>query len=525
MAGWPVQEPRRAARGMIASLNPLASAAGLRVLQKGGNAVDAAIAAGAVLTVVEPWTGQLGGDAFMLIANGADQSISAVNGSGAAPAAAEPGRYRRLGSIPETGWLAATVPGIVDAWHVALERYGTMPLAMLLEDAVEYAEHGFPVTARQARQNQEMVAVAMAFPETQEIFSPQGRAPAAGQLLRQQNLAATLRALQVDGPDGFYRGSIARAIVDASDRGGGLFTLADFAEHRTEVLDPIRTTYRGWTVVEQPPVSQGVILLMALNLLETAELPTTAATRIHRQVEAHKLALQERLQFVGDPRTAQLDLDRLLDKSHAIELAKRIEPARARPLGTVPAGHPDTTYLCVVDEARNVVSYIHSLYAGNGVVAGPTGVLLNNRMGCFSLEEGSPNLLQGGKRPIHTLNSWLLLRDGRPRLVGGTPGSFWQVQTNLQLINHLVDDGLPAQPAVDAPRWRMGSQTSWTDSSLELEGRFGEAAAAELRRLGHQVSLLGDWEAGGSAQVIAIESEALVGATDPRPGTGAVLGY
>jgi gamma-glutamyltranspeptidase/glutathione hydrolase len=215
----------------------------------------------------------------------------------------------------------------------------------------------------------------------------------------------------------------------------------------------------------------------------------------------------------------------LLDKDRATALAAQIDPRRASALKPVAAGHDDTTYLCVVDEARNVVSYIHSLYAGNGVVAGDTGVLLNNRMSCFTLEDGSPNQLGPGKRPIHTLNSWLLIRDGVVRTVGGTPGSFWQVQTNLQLINGLIDRGMTVRAAVDAPRWRMGPQTSWTDDSVELEGRFGEAAAEALRQRGHHVQLIGDWESGGAAQVITLDRAMLEGAGDPRPGSSAVLGY
>jgi len=510
---------------MIASVNPLASAAGLRVLRSGGNAVDAAIAAGAVLTVVEPWSGQLGGDAFLLVASAERKRVRAINGSGAAPLAASLARYQAEGRIPESGWLAATVPGLVDAWRVALEGHGTMSLSALLEDAIHYAERGFPLTERQARSNREMAEVAAPFPETRAIFFPDGHPPPAGYLLRQPDLARTLRTLQTEGPEAFYRGRIADAIVAASMRADGLFAARDFIDHQTEVLDPIQTTYRGWTVLEQPPVSQGLILLIALNILETARLPADPADRIHLQLEAHKLALSERLRQVGDPRVSPVDLGPLLSKSRAASLAHRIDRQRAAALQPEPAGHPDTTYLCVVDEARNVVSYIHSLYAGNGVVAGDTGILLNNRMGCFSLEEDSPNRLAPGKRPMHTLNSWMLLRDGRPHTVGGTPGSFWQVQTNLQLISGLLDARLPLQAAVDAPRWRMGRQTSWTDASLELEGRFGQATADSLRRFGHQVALIGDWEAGGSAQLIELDGTGLVGAGDPRPGTSTVIGY
>lgn len=522
--GWPPQEPRRAPRGMIASLNALASAAGLRVLQAGGNAVDAAVAAGAVLTVVEPWTGQLGGDVFMLIAPAGSTQVTAINGSGAAPAAATLDRYHALGRIPESGWLAATVPGMVAGWHMALERFGSRRLADLLDDAIGYADEGFPLTARQARQNAEMAAIGREFAETRAIFYPNGEAPAAGYHLRQRDLAQALRTLQRDGARAFYAGAIADSIVAASRRGGGLFELEDFAGHRTDVLPAISTTYRGRTIFEQPPVSQGLILLIALNILDVEPLPAEDPERIHRQVEAHKLALIERLTAVGDPATVDVDLPGLLEKSRGRVLASSIDPHHARALQPVAATHPDTTYLCVVDEARNVVSYIHSLYEGNGVVAGETGILLNNRMRCFSLEPG-PNQLAPRKRPIHTLNSWIVADDQGPRIVGGTPGSFWQVQTNLQVINNLIDRELPLQAALDAPRWRMGPQTSWSDSSLELEARLGEEAAASLRARGHEVRLIGDWSSGGAAQAIAIEETALVGAGDPRPGTSSVLGY
>lgn len=525
MGGWPAQEARRAPHGMIATINPLASAAGLRVLRDGGNAMDAAIAAGAVLTVVEPWSGQLGGDAFLLVASAERRTVTAINGSGAAPQQATIDRYQALGRIPVSGWLAASVPGLVDAWQVALERFGTRPLGTLLEDAIGYAEAGFPLTARQARQNAEMAAIAAAFPDTRAVFFPDGRPPGAGFHLRQPDLARTLRTIQAEGAAAFYRGSIARAIVAASDRGGGLFSEHDLAEHRSDVLDPIQATYRGWTVAEQPPVSQGLIVLIALKILEGLDPSSDPADRVHLQVEAHKLALVERLKHVGDPAFSPAAVDHLFSGARGHALAERIDRRRASTLQHEAAGHPDTTYLCVVDEARNVVSYIHSLYAGNGVVAGNTGILLNNRMDCFSLDPNSPNQLAPGKRPVHTLNSWMLLQDGRPQVVGGTPGSFWQVQTNLQLITNLIDLGMPIQAALDAPRWTMGGQTTWSDSSLSLEARFGDAVFGSLRERGHRVQAIGDWGAGGAAQIIRIEDGMLMGGGDPRPGTSSVIGY
>jgi gamma-glutamyltranspeptidase/glutathione hydrolase len=523
--GWPAQEARRAPHGMIASVNPLASAAGLRVLCDGGNAMDAAIAAGAVLTVVEPWSGQLGGDAFMLVSSADRGTVTAINGSGAAPHQGTIDRYLSLGRIPEYGWLAASVPGLVDAWRVAVERFGTRTLGTLLEDAIGYAEAGFPLTARQARNNAEMAAIAAEFPDTRAVFFPDGRPPPAGFRLRQPDLARTLRTIQAEGAAAFYRGSIARAIVAASDRGGGLFSERDLAEHRTDVLEPIQATYRGWTVLEQPPVSQGLIVLIALTILEALDPSTDPADRVHLQVEAHKLALTERLIHVGDPAFSPAAIDQMISAERGRALARRVDRRHAIPLRPQPAGHPDTTYLCVVDEARNVVSYIHSLYAGNGVVAGDTGILLNNRMGCFSLDPNSPNRLAPGKRPVHTLNSWMLLQNGMPQVVGGTPGSFWQVQTNLQLISNLIDLGMPVQQAIDAPRWTMGGQTSWSDSNLSLEARFGDTVVRSLRERGHSVEPIGDWAAGGAAQVIRIEGEMLTGGGDPRPGTSSVIGY
>jgi gamma-glutamyltranspeptidase / glutathione hydrolase len=513
---------------MIASVNMLASSAGLAVLRQGGNAVDAAVAAGAVLTVTEPWSGQLGGDGFLLVRSGETGQVTAINGSGAAPAGARLEAFAARGGIPETGWWASTVPGLVDAWRVALERFGSRPLAELLEPAVAYAEDGFPLTARQCRSIQEMAAVVAESPETAAIFLPGGSAPQPGYRLRQPALARTLRRLQAAGPDDFYRGEIAAALVSASDNGGGLFTAQDLSDHRTVVLEALRATYRGWTVYEQPPVSQGIVVLLALMILEHFDLPRLApasAETIHLQVEAHKLALADRLGHLGDPRFEQVPTASLLSATHARLQAQRLDRRRAAGLAPLPAEPPDTTYLCTVDRARTIVSYIHSLYGGSGVVAGDTGILLNNRMAGFSLDPNSPNRLDPGKRPIHTLNSWMLFQDEQPRAVGGTPGAYWQIQTNLQLISQLIDFQAGAQAAVDAPRWTMGPQTDWSDTSLNLEARVGAEVLTELQQRGHAARMMGAWAAGGAAQLVTLETDGtLCGAGDPRPGTSAVLG-
>ena len=526
---WPEQEPRRAPTAMIASVNPLASAAGLAVLREGGNALDAAVAAGAVLSVVEPWSGQLGGDAFLLIRPSRTGKVTAVNGSGAAPLAASLERYQAEGGIPSSGWLAASVPGIVDAWQAALELFGTRPLASLLEAAIHYAEAGFPLTARQCRSISEMAPAAAAFPETAAIFLPEGEPPRPGHLLRQLDLARTLRAIKAQGARVFYTGEVASAILEASDRAGGLFSARDFAEHRTVIQDPIQREYRGSIVVQQPPVSQGIVVLMALAILEQFDLPGSSrgtADAVHLQVEAHKLALGDRLRTLGDPRFVKVPVDELLSKPHARSQAQRLDPGRAGQVQPVGAGHPDTSYLCVVDQDRNAVAYIHSLYFGNGVVAGGTGVLLNTRMLGFSVDRTSPNCLAPGKRPVHTLNSWMLCQGGSLRYLGGTPGAFWQIQTNLQLISELVDFGSELQAAVDAPRWRLGSQSDWADTTLSLESRFAAEVFAELKARGHRVEPLGEWAQGGAVQVISLEPDGtLQGAGDLRPGTSAVLGY
>jgi gamma-glutamyltranspeptidase/glutathione hydrolase len=524
-AGWPAQEAVQAPQAMVASVNPLASAAGLDILRRGGNAVDAALGMGAVLTVVEPWSGQLGGDGFLLIAEPAKGQVTAINGSGAAPAAATLERYEALGSIPESGWLASSVPGLVDAWQVAAERLGSWPLARLLEPAVTYAEGGIPLTGRQANSIAHMSGAMTA--DSRVTFLPGGTPLRAGARLVQRDLARTFRTLQAEGATAFYRGSIAERIVAAAAAEGGLIGARDLAEHRTLIQEPLRMPFRHWTIVEQPPVSQGIVVLIALGILEQFDLhQASPADQVHLQVEAHKLAMADRISSLGDPRFADVPVAELLAPARLRKRAQLIDRRKAHQAVPEPAAIPDTTYACVVDSRRMAVSYIHSLYGGSGVMVPGTGILLNNRMAGFSLDRNSPNCLAPGKRPVHTLNSWMVLDGDRLRYLGGTPGAFWQVQTNLQVLSQLLELESGLRAAVDAPRWTIGAQTGWSDMTLSLEGRFGPEVVQDLRQRGHVVVPMGDWAAGGSVQAIELRPDGmLAGAGDPRPATSAVLGY
>lgn len=525
----PPAEPAMGVRGMAATAHPYASQTALDVLRRGGNAVDAAIAAAAVLMTVEPRNGHLGGDSFLQIGY-PDGRCVAINGSGAAPAAATLERYLALGGIPEHGLLAATVPGTVGAWSLALEKHGTRSLADLVSYAVEYAEHGVPVTPRLHRLLELDAPLFRQFPDSAAVFLPDGDVPRVGELLCQPALARSLRAIGEGGAERFYRGDFARALVAFSENNGGQFSSSDFAEHQTDELPPLQVVYRGYTVSEQPPVSQGVVVLLALQILQQLDLgrlePGSAAA-IHLQVEAYKLAFEDRLRYLGDPRFVAMPLADLLSEAHAREQAARVDCRRARPVaGQVPTP-ADTTFLCVADGSGLLVGYIHSLYAPCGVVMGDTGVLMNGRMLGFDLDPTSPNCLAPGRRPVHTLNTFVVHKDGQPVLVGGTPGAHWQVQTNLQVLTNVLDWGMDVVDAVAAPRFTLGAQLSAGNPLLHVESRVGEQVLAELRALGHQVQTIGPWESGGAVQLIAREAATrlLRGATEIRRAPCTVLGW
>jgi gamma-glutamyltranspeptidase/glutathione hydrolase len=516
--------------GMVASGHALASQAGVRVMQEGGNAVDAAIAVAAALNVVEPNMSGVGGDGFLMIWWAERGELRCVNGTGAAPRAATRERYLPEG-IPMKGMASVSVPGLVDGWLLAHGAYGALPLERVLLPAIGLAEEGFPISYRLAGSLAAEGDPLHSFPSSRAIFTCDGRPLQAGEILRQADLGRTFCLLAAEGREAFYEGELARQMAAFAESLGGPLSLDDLKAHRARWQEPIRTTYRGYEVAEFPPNSSGHILLQELNIVErfdVAAMGRDSAAALHVMVEAKRLAFDDRERFVADPDHVRIPLAGLLSKEYAVERAARIDPDRA--MTGLPPGEPerygDTTCFCVVDAHGNAVCQLQSIQSefGSGLVAGDTGILLNNRMTYWHLEEGHVNCLAPGKRVRHTMNPVMAFKDGKLALVCGTPGADTQVQTNLQLLTHVIDFGLNVQEAVEAPRWRhTGNGTestvphTCTDEVL-LEARFPDEAAAGLRARGHAVRMLGPWEASGNAQAIRIDPDtgAFHGASDPR---------
>jgi gamma-glutamyltranspeptidase / glutathione hydrolase len=521
-AHHPPHEAVAGTRGVASSAHPYATQAALQVLERGGSAVDAAIAAGAVLTVVMPWAGQLGGDCFFLVSD-PDGTVSAVNGSGAAPHAATLEKYRECGEIPTSGWWASTVPGMVHGWETAHNRWGRTDWSQLFDAAAHYASNGAVMTGSlQARitGNAEQWST---FPETAGIFLLGGSPPAIGSVFKQPDLGRTIQAIAEGGASAFYSGEIARKIVESSRADGGLFSEDDLGSHTTPAPPPISISYQGTTVYEQPPVTQGIVLLMALGTLDEAGYSHHAAgsaDSVHLQVEATKFGFLDRLAHLGDPDHVSVPVDDMLSgranrhRAAAIDLRQRSDQ-----FGQLPA-HADTTSLVVADGEGRVVTYIHSLYTGSGVVVPGTGIMMNSRLLGFSLDPDSPNALAPGKRPVHTLNA-VMIQKGSDVYGICTPGANLQVQHNLQVLTNLLDHDMEMQAAVDAPRWSMGDQLEIGDPALQIEDRFGEEVLADLESRGHTVKRAPGWAVGGGIQVVRADRNqgTLWAARDPRRAT------
>ena len=509
---------------MITADHPLAAQAGASVLESGGNAVDAAMAANLVMTTVRPHMCGIGGDLFMLIHMAATGTVDALNASGRAPAQATLEAYRERGyqSVPETGIHTCTVPGAIAGWQAALERHGTMGLDTLLAKAIPYAENGFPVYPELVNALTERQDLLRASEATQETFLPNGRMPRVGELLVQPKLAAAYRTLMENGPDAFYKGPLGEALVAHSERLGGFFSPDDLARHTVDWETPITTDYRGFTIATQPPNSQGIALLMQADLLalrDLAAMTVDSPELVHLMVEAKKLAFADRDKHVCDPTAHPVPVAEMLDPARAPGRIQRIDPDRAAeayPARDFTRGGEDTIYLTVVDRDGNTVVLIQSLYEafGSCVMVPETGMIVHNRGRGFTLDPAHPNVLAPGKRPYHTLHPAMILKDGRPAILLGTPGADGQTQTNIQLVVDLIDFGADAQQANEAPRWR-----SEPDGTLIVENRFPEKTIAALRAKGHAVRVTGGYdEVMGSSQAIVIDREngVLQAGADPR---------
>jgi gamma-glutamyltranspeptidase/glutathione hydrolase len=524
---------------MIGTAHPLSASTGLRVLANGGNAVDAAIAAALVDSVVLPQSCGIGGDLFAIVhrpaTNGGNGDLLAFMGSGIGPRNTTIDFMREHGELggrvmAQTGPLSPAVPGMVDGLFALLDRFGTKPFAELAEPAIGYAGGGYPLTPRGARAIATHQSMLSKYPSSAAVFLPGGNAPAPGTILKQTDLARTIEQIAAGGPDAFYKGDIAKRIGAFLTANGGVLSADDFADHETDVAPPLASTYRDYTVYETRLPTQGFVVLEALNILENADLAATgvgSAAGIHLMAEALKLAFADRLANAGDPRERDWPVDSMISKPHARWRFEQIDPREAAvevDSGVLAAG--DTTYLCAADGDGLMISLIFSVSGGfgSGVVAGDTGVILNNRAGhCFSLEDGHPNIFAPGKKTMHTLNCYLIADpDGQPVLVGGTPGGDSQPQWNVQTITGLIDAGLDVQAAIEQPRWMVWPATYPIDVGnpfeLQIESRAGAETIKELAALGHKIVNLGPWGAGSSVQVISRDPETgvLAGGSDPH---------
>jgi gamma-glutamyltranspeptidase len=515
-------------RGAVASNHPLATQAGLLALQAGGNAVDAAVAVAATLSVVEPYMSGLGGDGFYHVHVRRTGEALVFNGTGPAPRAAIPEHY--VAGLPVAGPLAVSVPGSVGAWGAMHARFGRRPWASLLDAAVHYAREGFGATRACRHFAGEQVAPLLADSRSARVFLRDGAPPAIGVPIVQTDLARSLERLAGAGAEDFYRGDLGRALAAGCQAAGGLVTAGDLAAFEPETQAPIEIVYRGFTVREAPPNSMGWVLLQELGIVEhfdLAAMGSLSADLVHTLVEAKKLAFADRDQWSGDPRFVEAPLAELLSPRYLAHRAAEIDPKRAVPAGMAAATVPaDTTYFCVVDGEGNAVSGIQSLNSafGSGVTAGDTGILLNNRMTPWHLKPEHTNRLAPGKRVRHTMNPPMVFKDGELWAVFGTPGGDNQVQVNLQILTAMVDLGYDSQQAAEMPRWsstQPGQEANWPHhcpDALNLEARFPADVRAELADRGHPVVLLGELDGPCSVEIIRRDAATgmLLAGSDPR---------
>jgi gamma-glutamyltranspeptidase/glutathione hydrolase len=527
---WPGRhQPVIAANGMVATSQPLAAQAGLSILRAGGNAVDAAIATVATLTVVEPGSTSIGGDAFALIWDG--NTLHGINGSGRAPTGLTIDEVRGRGheTIPDYGWLPVTVPGAPATWRDLHQRFGKLPFQQILEPAIAYAEKGYPaspVSAWSWRRQVEIHSTLQGdeFAHFLDLYAPDGNAPGIGDTWRNADKANTLRRIGETHAEAFYTGEIGEKIVDFAQSTNGFITAEDLAQHTSTWVEPIGTNYRGYDVWEIPPNGQGIAALVALNILEgfdLASLERNSTESFHLQIEAMKLAFIDAHRYVGDPERVDVPVDGMLSKTYAATRRGLIGDTALDPEPGAPP-HSDTVYLCAADADGMMVSFIQSAYKGFGshVVVPGTGFSFQNRGSGFSLDPEHPNALEPGKRPFHTIIPGFLTKDGAPIGPFGVMGGFMQPQGHVQMIVNTIDYGMDPQTSLDQPRWQWDK-----GRTVLLESTVDPAILDALRQRGHEVESRENLGAFGRGQIIwRLLSGALIGGSDHRA-DGQATGY
>jgi gamma-glutamyltranspeptidase / glutathione hydrolase len=511
--------------GLVASCHPLATLAGVDVLRAGGTVADAAVATNAVLAVTQSNNCGLGGDLFCLYYEAATRRVHFLNGAGRSGSRAtlEEVRRRGLTGLPVIGPATVSVPGVVRAWAMLLERFGTRSLDQLLGPAIHYAERGFPITSILSQGITEF-APTNPDPEWRRVFLPGGKPPAPGEMFLQPDLARTLRDLATEGPELFYRGRVARVIAERMDQDGFL-TLADLGAHTGEWGEPVSTTYRGYTVYETPPPTQGVTALLALNMLEgvpLAKLPLHSADHLHLMLEVVKLAYADRDRWIGDPALARVPTAGMLDKAYAAERLRQFDPKKAQ---TYVPGQPesDTTGFVVADGHGNVLSVIQSLFNafGSGV-----GFCLQNRGRHFTMNPEHPSALAPHKRPFHTLLASITTRDEQPVMGFATMGGNGQAMFHVQVLTNVFDYGLDIQEAIERPRFLVGAfLPDDSADAIHLEDRVPPRVFTALRRRGHPIKPAPElFYRVGHAHGVTVRDGVLSGGADPR-GDGMALGF
>jgi gamma-glutamyltranspeptidase / glutathione hydrolase len=516
-----------AKNGMVASSQPLATLAGVQILMNGGNAIDAAIATAAVLGVVEPSSIGIGGDAFCLFYSAKEKKIKALDASGRSPYTASLEFCRKSGfeEMPQRGIHSVTIPGAVHGWASLLNLYGTKKLAEVLQAAIRHAEDGFPVAELTAEQWKESEARLKADEGGSINYLINGRTPRAGEIFKNLRMAKTLRRIADEGAEVFYRGEIAEKIVRCSEKLGGLFTRKDFAEHTSDWVNPITSSYRGYDVYEMPPTTQGFVALEMLKILEGFDIKGAgpqSADALHWMIEAKKLAFADRDRYLADRDFMKVSVTDLYSPKRVKKMRSQIRLSQAAseyenmPMGT------DTEYVAVADSQGNLVSFIQSNFMGfgSGVVEPETGIILQNRGHLFSLDENHPNCIGPHKRCVHTLMPGMIFKDGKPYAAVGLKGGHVQPQVQVQIITNLIDFGMTPQEAITAPRFNHIE-----GAKVGLEPEFAQSVKDDLMQRGHQV-VGGNPESFGGAHAIVIdcESGAFVGGSDPRKG-GCALGF